>query len=193
MYNKLKVYLLASTLLLGVITVSCQKEQDITLSKVASTASSQNTEQEALVEAMAHDGVVREYVIANEEMLNAYEQWYTGLPEAERHSLDAAYDAGGPLPDNLSAEQRHEFNAAQQDRADQIKASFSQLNSLSDAEKSSVWAHVIDTVISSSSLPRTPYMTCHAAYNDCSWYCVDHGGGGVCLGGCLTGFRTCIR
>ncbi|MDO7847128.1 hypothetical protein Q5H92_12215 [Hymenobacter sp. M29] len=190
MNKKLKYTLLSALVAFGAATGSCQRLDPA--QELAAKSDPQKGSGD-LVAAMASDEVVRAFLDANEQFLNADETYYASLSEAgkaaRRAQLQAAFDRGTDLPDPYRTPVQVEaFHDNQAQRAAQIRARFPQLALLSDEEREDVKMEVIETVRKTMASAASSSTAGHAGYTGCSWYNYDHGGTNTTHKGCRAGY-----
>ena len=139
--------------MLGATVGSCQQQDPA--QELAAKLSPQPVKGD-LVAAMASDKVVREFIDANEQFLNADGTYYNNLSESEKRArgaaLRAARDNGADLPDPIrTPAQLDAFHEGQARRAAQIKARLPQLAQMSEDEQENVKRKVTFAVLNGSS------------------------------------------
>ncbi|MBF9219503.1 hypothetical protein [Hymenobacter ruricola] len=194
MLKKMRVTILGSLTLFGVLTLSCQKEQDPTV-PMAQHVTVKQSANEDLVGVMAADQLVKDYILADVNFAKEYAVWYNGLAPAEQQQrkaeIDHAVETGQGVSDPAhTAQETAAYNESQQRRMDEIKQKYPQLAALSPTEYADIQARVYDRVVEGYQ-PQQFADGCVRALSMCLTWCRGQNGGASCGQACWVGYYAC--
>lgn len=197
MLKRLKITLLATLTLIGGLTYSCSKQQDVVSPAIINAKISQSAYEE-LVNRMADNQTVKDYLHAGDSFANDYMVWLNNLrPEqraAYKNDIESALDNGKPIVDPSHTEEEiaaHE--AAQAERFAAIKVAFPDFVSLNEGDFSNVLNRVSTAIADPNQPQEMVNNPCAAGLRACNAYCDNNGGGKKCRGGCSAGYIMCVN
>ena len=201
MLKRMKITLLGVLTLVGGLMYSCNKHQDPTVPVISNAKLTQNVNDE-LIESMAADQLVKDYILTDIAFANDYAVWYKNLPlsqqQERKNEINHAIETGNLISDPVhTSSEIDDFNTLQLSRANQIKEKYTTLATLNGDDYESVQSRLV-TVVTSNVGSQELYFGsgCSYGYRACLNWCRQGGASGSaygrCVNGCSAGYYACL-